>query len=146
VDVRRLRNERQLSQQALASRLGISASYLNLIEHDQLVVSGGLQITLADVLRVDIAEAVWGGGSKSRCAKSSPIPRWPLMCRSAMPGSMHSLVMGLDKPVLLPIIVILGSRSSQLPLLSLTKANRPSLARLVTGAYVTRPGHSSPCG
>ena len=33
--VRRLRTERDLSQQALATRLGISASYLNLIEHDQ---------------------------------------------------------------------------------------------------------------
>jgi len=29
--VRRLRTERRLSQQALANRLGISASYLNLI-------------------------------------------------------------------------------------------------------------------
>jgi transcriptional regulator with XRE-family HTH domain len=30
--VRRLRSEQRLSQQALAVRLGISASYLNLIE------------------------------------------------------------------------------------------------------------------
>ena len=33
--VRRLRTARQLSQQALGTRLGISASYLNLIEHGQ---------------------------------------------------------------------------------------------------------------
>ena len=33
--MRRLRPEQRLSQQALAARLGISASYLNLIEHDQ---------------------------------------------------------------------------------------------------------------
>ncbi|MDE2581457.1 MAG: helix-turn-helix transcriptional regulator, partial [Rhodospirillales bacterium] len=33
--VRRLRSEAGLTQQALASRLGISASYLNLIEHEQ---------------------------------------------------------------------------------------------------------------
>ena len=33
--VRRLRQEQRLTQQALAARLGISASYLNLIEHDQ---------------------------------------------------------------------------------------------------------------
>lgn len=53
--VRRLRNERRLSQQALANRLGISASYLNLIEHDQRVVSGSLLIKLAEVFQVDLA-------------------------------------------------------------------------------------------
>src|SRR5215475_14562130 len=52
--VRRLRNERRLSQQTLANRLGISASYLNLIEHDQRVVSGSLLIKLAEVFRVDL--------------------------------------------------------------------------------------------
>jgi predicted transcriptional regulator/transcriptional regulator with XRE-family HTH domain len=44
-----------MSQQALANRLGISASYLNLIEHDQRVVSGSLLIKLAEVLHVDLA-------------------------------------------------------------------------------------------
>src|ERR1700739_4547918 len=53
--VRRLRGERGLSQQALASRLGISASYLNLIEHDQRVVSGSLVIKLAEILHVNLA-------------------------------------------------------------------------------------------
>jgi predicted transcriptional regulator/transcriptional regulator with XRE-family HTH domain len=54
--VRRLRAERDLSQQALASRLGISASYLNLIEHDQRGVTASLLIKLAETLRVDLAE------------------------------------------------------------------------------------------
>jgi DNA-binding XRE family transcriptional regulator len=40
--VRRLRLEQSLSQQALATRLGISASYLNLIEHDQRKVTATL--------------------------------------------------------------------------------------------------------
>ena len=53
--VRRLRNERRLSQQALATRLGISASYLNLIEHDQRAVSGTLLIKLAETFHVDLA-------------------------------------------------------------------------------------------
>ena len=52
--VRRLRGDRQLSQQALASRLGISASYLNLIEHDQRAVTASLLIKLAETLRVDL--------------------------------------------------------------------------------------------
>ncbi len=52
--VRRLRKERDLSQQALAIRLGISASYLNLIEHDQRAVTASLLIKLAETLRVDL--------------------------------------------------------------------------------------------
>jgi len=53
--VRRLRAERDLSQQALAGRLGISASYLNLIEHDQRAVTASLLIKLGETLRVDLA-------------------------------------------------------------------------------------------
>ena len=53
--VRRLRTERELSQQALAARLGISASYLNLIEHDQRAVTATLLIKLAETLHVDLA-------------------------------------------------------------------------------------------
>jgi hypothetical protein len=54
--VRRLRSDRALSQQALASRLGISPSYLNLIEHDQRAVTASLLIKLAETLRVDLGE------------------------------------------------------------------------------------------
>ncbi|MGE0419312.1 MAG: short-chain fatty acyl-CoA regulator family protein [Acetobacteraceae bacterium] len=54
--VRRLRAERGLSQQALAARLGISASYLNLIEHDQRAVTASLLIKLAEILVVDLRE------------------------------------------------------------------------------------------
>src|ERR1700757_5137718 len=53
--VRRLRTERNLSQQALANRLGISASYLNPIEHNQRAVSGTLLIKLAEIFHLDLA-------------------------------------------------------------------------------------------
>ena len=53
--VRRLRTERRLSQQGLADRLGISASYLNLIEHDQRRVSGTLLLKLAEIFHLDLA-------------------------------------------------------------------------------------------
>jgi predicted transcriptional regulator/transcriptional regulator with XRE-family HTH domain len=53
--VRRLRQEQGLAQQALATRLGISASYLNLIEHDQRAVTASLLIKLTEALQVDIA-------------------------------------------------------------------------------------------
>jgi predicted transcriptional regulator/transcriptional regulator with XRE-family HTH domain len=52
--VRRLRGEQRLSQQALAQRLGISPSYLNLIEHDQRNVTASLLIKLAEMLHVDL--------------------------------------------------------------------------------------------
>jgi predicted transcriptional regulator/transcriptional regulator with XRE-family HTH domain len=61
--VRRLRTERALSQQALATSLGISASYLNLIEHDQRAVTASLLIKLAETLRVDLREL---SGSQER--------------------------------------------------------------------------------
>src|SRR3954452_23084267 len=53
--VRRLRGEQGLTQQALAARLGISASYLNLIEHEQRPVTASLLIKLAETLKVDLA-------------------------------------------------------------------------------------------
>jgi predicted transcriptional regulator/transcriptional regulator with XRE-family HTH domain len=53
--VRRLRLEQGLTQQALAARLGISASYLNLIEHEQRPVTASLLIKLAETLSVDLA-------------------------------------------------------------------------------------------
>ena len=75
--VRRLRGERDLSQQALATRLGISASYLNLIEHDQRAVTASLLIKLAETLRVDLAALVGHRGAAvgGRAARG--------VCRSA---------------------------------------------------------------
>src|ERR1700759_2584631 len=61
--VRRLRAERDLTQQALAARLGISASYLNLIEHDQRAVTASLLIKLSETLRVELKEL---SGSQER--------------------------------------------------------------------------------
>lgn len=53
--VRRLRQEQGLTQQKLAGRLGISTSYLNLIEHDQRGVTAALLIRLTEILQVDLA-------------------------------------------------------------------------------------------
>lgn len=60
--VRRLRAERGLTQQALAARLGISASYLNLIEHDQRAVTASLLIKLTETL--DVALAALSGSAE----------------------------------------------------------------------------------
>lgn len=53
--VRRLRMDQGFTQQAMAARLGISTSYLNLIEHDQRGVTAALLIKLTEVLQVDLA-------------------------------------------------------------------------------------------
>jgi predicted transcriptional regulator len=103
--VRRLRAERDISQQALANRLGISASYLNLIEHDQRAVTASLLIKLAETLqrigargvpffflRVDPA----GNVSKRFSAAGFPFarfggscPRWVVHTAFAQPGTIQ---------------------------------------------------------
>lgn len=57
--IRRLRQERGLTQAALATKLGISASYLNLIEHDERPVTASLLIKLTRQLEVGL-EALAG--------------------------------------------------------------------------------------
>jgi XRE family transcriptional regulator, fatty acid utilization regulator len=52
--IRRLRRERGLSQQQMAAELGISASYLNLIEHDERPVTVSLLLKLGETYGVDL--------------------------------------------------------------------------------------------
>src|SRR5262245_30036972 len=53
--VRALRLREGLSQAALAQRLGVSASYLNLIEHDRRPLSANLLIRLAQLTDLDLS-------------------------------------------------------------------------------------------
>lgn len=91
--VKRLRGERDLSQQALASRLGISASYLNLIEHDQRAVTASLLIKLAETLRVDLREL---SGSQERQLETGLREAFsdPLLGADAVPEDEISSVAG----------------------------------------------------
>ncbi|MDA1185221.1 MAG: short-chain fatty acyl-CoA regulator family protein [Acidobacteria bacterium] len=52
--VRSLRRAQRLSQAELARRLGISASYLNLIEHNHRPLTAELLVKVAEVLPVDV--------------------------------------------------------------------------------------------
>ena len=52
--VRRLRNEQGLTQVAMATRLGISPSYLNLIEHNQRALNRPLLLKLSERFEVDL--------------------------------------------------------------------------------------------
>ena len=53
--IRRLRMEQGFSQQGFAQKLGISTSYLNLVEHDQRNVTASLLFKLTSLLNVDLA-------------------------------------------------------------------------------------------
>jgi predicted transcriptional regulator/transcriptional regulator with XRE-family HTH domain len=53
--IRRLRMEQGFTQQGFAQKLGISTSYLNLVEHDQRNVTASLLFKLTDILHVDLA-------------------------------------------------------------------------------------------
>jgi predicted transcriptional regulator/DNA-binding XRE family transcriptional regulator len=63
--LRRLRRERELSQTAMASNLGISPSYLNHLERNQRPVTAGLLIKLANGFGVDILAFASPGGHKT---------------------------------------------------------------------------------
>jgi predicted transcriptional regulator/transcriptional regulator with XRE-family HTH domain len=56
VRLRRLREERGLTQRALAAALGISPSYVNQMESNQRPVTAAVLLKLADALGVDIAQ------------------------------------------------------------------------------------------
>lgn len=52
--IRALRRQQHLTQTELARRLGISPSYLNLLEHNRRPVPGDLLVRLADILPVEL--------------------------------------------------------------------------------------------
>jgi len=52
--IRAARVEKGLTQAALAGRLGVSASYLNLLEHDRRSLSAALLLRLAQALDLDV--------------------------------------------------------------------------------------------
>ncbi|MBT52807.1 MAG: transcriptional regulator [Mameliella sp.] len=61
--IRERRVLRGLKQADLARRAGISASYLNLIEHNRRRIGGKLLLVIADILRVEPAALTEGAGA-----------------------------------------------------------------------------------
>ena len=55
-NVRRIRRQRGLSQAALASELGISASYLNLIEHNRRNLTVPLLIRFSELFDIELTD------------------------------------------------------------------------------------------
>ncbi len=63
--IRGIRRERGLTQAQLAERLGISASYLNLIEHNRRNLSAPLLIRLAEIFALDLRSLSTEGHARS---------------------------------------------------------------------------------
>ena len=91
--VRRLRQEQGLTQQALATRLGISASYLNLIEHDQRAVTASLLFKLGDTLQVDLV-ALSGTHERQVEAGLREVLAEPLLGLDAVPEEEIRILSG----------------------------------------------------
>lgn len=77
--LRRIRNRLQFSQVALAESLGISPSYLNLIERDQRPITAQLLIKLNSLHDVDIAELGAAPESGDSIAKLKEVISDPLL-------------------------------------------------------------------
>ncbi|MCQ8277467.1 short-chain fatty acyl-CoA regulator family protein [Acetobacteraceae bacterium KSS8] len=100
--VRRLRTEKSITQQALAARLGVSASYLNLIEHGQRNVTGSLLIKLCAALDADLQAL---SGETERQAEialrevlrdplfgGEPVPDTDIQTLAGLPGASRAMV------------------------------------------------------
>ena len=79
VRLRRIRNRLALSQAALAASLGISPSYLNLIERDQRPITAQLLIKLNSLHGVDIAELAETSAAGDNLAKLKEVVSDPLL-------------------------------------------------------------------
>ena len=77
--LRRIRNRLQFSQAALAESLGISPSYLNLIERDQRPITAQLLIKLNTLHGVDIAELASAPESGDSLVKLKEVISDPLL-------------------------------------------------------------------
>ena len=91
--IRRLRTERPLTQQALALRLGISPSYLNLIEHDQRGVTAALLIKIAETLAVDLA-TLSGTAERQMETQLREVFSDPLLASEPLPEAELALLAG----------------------------------------------------
>jgi predicted transcriptional regulator/transcriptional regulator with XRE-family HTH domain len=90
--VRALRQKDGLTQVELARRLGISASYLNLIEHNQRSLTAPLLLKIAEELRVDLQD--WSDGRDDDLAVSLvEVFADPLFTEHGLgAGQIHELV------------------------------------------------------
>jgi predicted transcriptional regulator/DNA-binding XRE family transcriptional regulator len=94
--VRALRRKESLTQVELARRLGISASYLNLIEHNQRSLTAPLLLKIAEELQVDLQDFSDGRDDDLSVALvevfSDPLFAEQGVAPGEISASMHDLV------------------------------------------------------
>ena len=100
--LKRLRQERGTSQRDLAVRLGVSASYLNLLEHDQRAVTASLLFKFTDVFCVPI-EVLSGDQERQLAVRlrdalsdpaigAEPVPQADLEALAARPAAARAVL------------------------------------------------------
>ena len=94
--IRERRRDIGITQAALAKRLDISASYLNLIEHNKRDISGSLLRRVADELEIDLA--LLDGAADRGALAVSGRDLWLLL--SSGPGSarVQRMLLGEGPP------------------------------------------------
>lgn len=77
--LKRLRRERGLNQNQMASNLGISGSYLNHLEHNQRPITAGILLRLAQAFDVDVKSFASEGGDGAGATQLAEIYSDPLL-------------------------------------------------------------------
>jgi len=85
--LRRLRLKRELSQAAFADSLGISASYLNLMERDQRPLTAQVVLKLSSMEGVDIAELATSEAAHALLQPLREMVADPLLAGEVPPGN-----------------------------------------------------------
>ncbi|MGU3574531.1 short-chain fatty acyl-CoA regulator family protein [Brucellaceae bacterium C25G] len=93
--IRRIRNERNLTQTAMAEALGISPSYLNLIERNQRPLTVQLLLKLTSVYQLDINQLQ--GESGTTVAALKEVFSDPLLI-AELPGDQELIEIGEAAP------------------------------------------------
>lgn len=126
--IRRIRNQRELTQTAMAEELGISPSYLNLIERNQRPLTVQLLMKLGSVYKIDIDELQ--GEDGSGVAELKEVFSDPLLA-GELPGNQE-LVEIAD-----------GAPNAAAGILKLYRAYREQAERLSDlSAVLAREGHA----
>ena len=96
--VRRIRRERGLSQVRMASELGFSTSYLNLVERDQRPVSAQFLLRLAEVYDLDLS-ALAGNAEARAFSELKEILADPMFENIDMPRSEMQDIAGASPAI-----------------------------------------------
>ena len=133
--IRRLRMERGLTQTAMAEGLGISPSYLNLIERNQRPITVQLILKLASVYKIDPHELQ--GETRGSVAALKEVFSDPLLA-GELPGDQELDRFRRDRAQRLGC----GAKSSSAPIASRRNVCRTSMCFLrARGAPLRFPAH-----